>query len=162
MNDEVPSEEFATFQRHRQLCWIMALAGALPFIIPAAIGVVLGAGNPLTPSLLEVFRTYSVVILSFLGGIRWGHALVYQRDEKLRIANASMLISVVPALVAWGTVFLDNRASLAVLILAYAAQGAWDSLSANAGKLPNWFANLRMVLTFIVVACHLAIFAVAS
>jgi hypothetical protein len=161
MEDNASIDFSPAFLRHRQTCWILAVAGALPFIIPAVASIFLGAGNPLTGSLIEVFRSYSVVILSFLGGIRWGHVLIYQSEIHPKPANITLVMSVLPALIAWGTVFLGNKEALAILILAYAAQGAWDSLTANTGKLPGWFATLRIVLTMIAVACHMAVFAVA-
>jgi hypothetical protein len=166
MSDNFPADadseiQLNLFTQMQRLSWILTIAGVLPFAITALAAFAMGADNPLTVSVVEVFRTWSVVVLSFLGGIRWGHALVYHSDRIGKAALVSLVASVLPALFAWSTYFLADRQALVVLILAYAAQGAWDSLTAQTGNLPRWFASQRIILTLAVVACHMFIFMMA-
>lgn len=148
------------FARQKKFAWILGLSGLVPFVACALVLLILGMDNPLSEPVVSVFRAYSVVILSFLGGIRWGHALIRANDEISAHQISPLIGSVIPSLIAWMTVFFSNEPALAILLLAFCAQGAWDSLSANVAQLPKWFAPLRMVLTAIVAATHIIVFLV--
>ena len=133
----------------------LALAGFLPFAL-CALWLVLGnAAQPAWHQAFDVMRAYGISILSFLGGIRWGAAL--DSDKAGRI----FLHSVCPALAAWATIFMTPIFALAILAMAFAAQGAWDVIAAQNGSLPSWFGPIRIKLTFLVVASLLvAMFAI--
>jgi hypothetical protein len=124
--------------------------------------LVLGINNPLAEPAIVIFRNYSVVILSFLGGIRWGHALLRHHDERTEIDLRSILLSVVPSLIAWASMFFSTSPALGILLLAFCAQGAWDSFSSYFGLLPKWFTPVRMTLTLFVVICHIAVFLLSA
>lgn len=141
----------------RKWAWRLGLAGLLPFLACALVVVAFGADNALTSPAIEIFRYYSVVILSFLGGIRWGHAIRQDTGGSL-VEVMPLFWSVVPSLAGFATMFLEAEPAIGILLIAFCAQGAWDSFSANAGKLPAWFAPLRMVLTASVAAAHIAVF----
>jgi len=144
--------------RQRAFAWVLGLCGLIPFVACAIVLLALGTANPLAEPAVSIFRNYAVVILSFLGGIRWGHAILPTSDDITPAETWILVGSVISSLVAWASMFLDNINALGLLLLAFCAQGAWDSLSANSGKLPKWFAPLRIVLTTCVVACHIAVF----
>lgn len=133
----------------RRLAWTLALAGFLPFLLTAGGLLLLGKTNALHPVLADAFRTYGAVILSFLGGIRWGLAL-----NGKPVPAADLAFSVIPAIAAWISLFLAPAVSVAVLLLGFCAQGAWDSLSIHAGMAPAWFAKLRITLTLMVALAH--------
>ncbi len=156
--DDLDIRRLDKFARQKRLAWILGLGGLVPFIACAMVILVLGPQNPLTSPAVEIFRTYSVVILSFLGGIRWGHALLRVEDDITDPEAIVLVFSVIPSLVAWGTLFLNPTLAVGVLLVAFCAQGAWDSLSSNADKLPKWFAPLRMLLTLVVAAAHIIVF----
>lgn len=146
------------FERQRRLAWVLALCGLIPFALAAVGLVVLGAGNPLAGPLTDAFTTYGAVILSFLGGIRWGAAIRHGNpEEETAPDNMALVASVVPALAGWAALFLTGTASIALLLLAFCAQGAWDSLSASSDRLPAWMSSLRITLTLSVAACHIAV-----
>jgi Protein of unknown function (DUF3429) len=109
----------------------------------------MGKMHPLQAVLVDAFRTYGAIILSFLGGVRWGLAL---REQP--VPAKDLLFSVLPAIAAWFSLFLTAPASIAILLLGFCAQGAWDSLSMHAGKGPQWYAQLRITLTLIVALAH--------
>ena len=139
--------------------WYLALAGLVPFVFLALLLLVFGRENPLTSPVAEVFRAYSIVILSFLGGIRWGYSLAPADEETRPEPGWSLLLSVVPSLAGWVLFLPPVGLAIPLLLVAFCAQGAWDSFSAARGHLPAWFASLRIVLTIAVAACHLLAFA---
>ena len=148
----------ALFARQRRLVWILSLGGLIPFFACALVLLALGITNPVADPAIAIFRNYSVVILSFLGGIRWGHAILNSHDEDSNIQLGPISISVVPALIAWTTMFLSNAPALALLLLAYCLQGVWDSFSAHLDTLPKWFGTVRIVLTACVAVSHIIVF----
>ena len=131
----------------RRIAWMLALAGFIPFAVLAGGIAILPQHHPLSPTLSDAVRTYAAVILSFLGGIRWGMALTRTPPDGRDIA-----ISVAPSLAGWFALFFPPAASFGLLLLAVCAQGAWDSLSIHAGLGPRWFAKIRIVLTILVAA----------
>jgi Protein of unknown function (DUF3429) len=134
----------------------LALAGLAPFVLCVLTLLASAKGGDLWQMALGALRIYAIAVLSFLGGIRWGAAL--ERANPLRIFAASLL----PAVTGFATVFMPPVFALAVLVMAFAAQGAWDVMSALNGSLPGWFGELRMKLTLLVAGALLvALLAVA-
>lgn len=156
--------------------WALSLAGALPFVFASLFLLIADRDNVWFGWFVDVVRTYGAIILSFVGGIRWGAALQARprafaaRDDG---AGRTFALSVVPSLAAWIALAMEPVFGFAFLAAAFAAQGAWDGLSGPStfaraggaeapGRLPLWFVRLRTTITFIVVACLLlALFAVA-
>jgi hypothetical protein len=91
-----------------------------------------------------MLMNYGALILSFLGGIRWGAEL-----KRADGPDAAVLAcSVAPQLVAWcvtlAAPLIGLRLSLVTLIVAFAAQGLWDM---NAEAFPLWMTRLRATLS---------------
>ena len=129
--------------------WLLSLAGYLPFLV-LAIGMVLSGRNGVWFVLFaDAFKTWSAIILSFLGGIRWGMAL-----RETQVSVSRLIFSVAGAIAGWISLFLPDALCLMVLLVAYCGQGAWDSFSIHAGQAPAWFARLRITLTLLVAASH--------
>lgn len=126
---------------------LLGYAGVLPFLICA---INLFTEWPLfTGFALQVFVIYSAVILSFLGGIRWGLALQQQP-----LSTGALILSVMPSLVALSCLLLSTPLSqIIALTIAFTAQGLLDWRHAPAG-MPDWMISLRLRLTIIVLACH--------
>jgi uncharacterized membrane protein len=125
--------------------WLGGL-GLLPFL--AATGLfVFGPASLAGPAMLALLA-YATAILSFLGGARWGVEIARPMPRGL-VLTASIL----PALAAWALLIGSTRLAvawqLAGFILAFAAQGVWDTRAPN---LPPWYAPLRLMLTVVVVA----------
>ena len=121
----------------------MGLAGLIPFVAGAAA---LWADIPLLPPAtgLKLAIMYGAIILSFLGGIRWGTAIgPYDSGRQTLEFSASVLGS----LAGLAAVFLPAIPALALLIAGFLMQGLWDVMSVDAGRLPGWFGRLRMILT---------------
>lgn len=123
----------------------LALAGFAPFALCLLWLLGTEPSEPNWHVALLAMRAYSIAILSFLGGVRWGVA--FAEDHAAR----AFWHSVVPALLAWATIFMQPVLALAILAMSFAGQGAWDVLSAQSGTLPGWYGKIRMKLTFMVV-----------
>lgn len=128
---------------------IYGATGVLPFLAGLAIAV---AGR--TPEQqqfgLNLFVVYSAVILSFLGGIRWGVRLPAPDWRHLGL-------SVMPSLIAAGCLLLDRQHALPMLALAFAVVGLFDVTRGTHALWPAWFKRLRLHLTLAVVSLHLAL-----
>ena len=126
------------------LAWAYGLAGLLPFVGCAAADVAgLGPGQGAWRFAL---LGYSAVILSFLGGGRWGFALMSPRPSPL-----SMTVSMAPSIAAF--FLLLTREPFLKLALCAAAgchglQWLWDVRDPGA---PPGYAGLRSTLTAVAV-----------
>ena len=115
------------------------LLGLAPFwALPAAVAIWPGQSG-LT---VIVVAAYAALILSFLGGARWGMALLAPEPDPLAVA-----LAMVPTLVAWGLLIVLHAAQrlqlyglAAVLLLV----GLWDQSSPQAAA---WYQRLRLMLT---------------
>jgi hypothetical protein len=133
----------------------LGIAGLMPFIAAALLqwtpptgldsGWAAAAGS-----------AYGAVILSFLGGIRWGVAL---GPIAARQRQNDFALSVLPSLAGWTSLLLPALPGLALLVAGFLLQALWDALAADAGRLPQWFGRLRMILTTGAVASLIAILA---
>ncbi|WP_075995528.1 DUF3429 domain-containing protein [Salaquimonas pukyongi] len=146
----------------KYLAHVLGIAGLLPFAACAVLLLLLGRQNALAGPVIEIFTSYSMIVLSFLGGIRWGYALLPAQDGETPDHPMILAWSVLPAIVAWSTVFFSRPAALAILLIAYCVQGVWDSFSAHSGSLPRWIAPLRIMLTVAAAVCHAIVFLMAA
>lgn len=127
---------------YRRTALILTAAGAIPFLGFSVATATLEAPTNATAGLW--LQTYAAVILSFLGGIRWGVSLGEGPPD-----STTLLLSVLPALLGWVilpfAIILQPAAywylALAALFL---AQLAWDWSSAS---LPAWFKPMRLGAT---------------
>jgi hypothetical protein len=121
----------------------LGLAGLIPFAAGAAsLWVPLPA---LTPELgLRLVIAYGAIILSFLGGIRWGTAI---GPYDTRRQGLEFSASVLGSLAGLAAIFIPAVPALTLLIAGFLMQALWDVTSVEAGRLPSWFGKLRMLLT---------------
>jgi hypothetical protein len=131
---------------------LLGYSGVVPFALCAAVlawgspGWVVGAQNG--------FVMYSAVILSFIGGIRWGAAI-----SRGPARTAPLVFSVLPSL--WAVLFLwwpDPGITVVGLMAGFVVMGIADWVRPAQGA-PAWMRPLRARLTTAVVACHLAVVA---
>ncbi|MET0482067.1 MAG: DUF3429 domain-containing protein [Aestuariivirgaceae bacterium] len=129
----------------RAALWL-GVAGALPFWI-AALSFFTGIGMTEGQS-LAVALAYGGLMLSFLGGIRWGVALGAP-DERQRAR--AMIGGAMPVLAGLAAFFLAPPIGLSLIIIALFVQALADVMSADRGALPGWFGRLRALLTVLAV-----------
>jgi hypothetical protein len=120
----------------------LGLGGLLPFAF-ATLAVWAGWRSPSWPQPAFVLQAYGAVILSFLGGIRWGLAL---RMTESRRQSIALGISVLPSLAAWLALLLPPASGLFVLAVLFATAGVADLGIGNTGA-PPWFRRLRIILS---------------
>ncbi len=130
----------------------LGYAGVIPFAALALLSFLDFPPAGIDPR--HGFLVYSAVILSFLGGVRWG--AVASSDA---VAMQGLAASVLPSLWAWFVVWLAP-VGMAVWLMAvgYALMGIADWSRPPRGIAP-WMRRLRMRLTLAVIACHLVLIA---
>ncbi|GAB2493286.1 DUF3429 domain-containing protein [Arenimonas alkanexedens] len=123
---------------------VLGWAGVVPFLLLAGLVFVPAFRLPA----LDAFMAYSAVILSFLGGVRWGRALA---------AGAGLgqyVRAVLPGLWAWAAwLLLGPAPALTALAAGFVLVGAWDARG-DALPAPASFRRLRLGLGLAVVGCH--------
>jgi hypothetical protein len=141
-----------------------ALATRIGFagLVPLAVLTIWLAGIPVDhvwrDMTIRLLTAYSAIVLTFLGGTRWGAALAAGHPRTAR----DIALGVLPALLGWIVLFIPPQYGFVLLAVAFAAQGAWDTLAGQAGTLPPWFARLRMQLTAIAVVAMIVAFAATA
>lgn len=118
-------------------------AGTIPFVA-GAVGPMVIPDIGIAAFLALATSVYSALVLSFLGGIRWGMAMgpLYGSER-----SQGFILSVVPPAAGWMALMLPQFEGLAVLIAAYLLQAWLDIRAVGQGRAPVWFAPLRIRLT---------------
>ena len=169
----------------RSAAWGLTLSGIIPFVglaLLAAFGrhVADWIGQPALGLQLGwwaalALALYAAVILSFLGGIRFGMGVAASADGGYGPAWArrDLAISVLPSLAGWALAIAATlglfsgftiiaAGALAGLAFCIVLQWLWDRAAAG-GPAPHWFGPLRTGVTLIVVpALLLGAWATAS
>jgi Protein of unknown function (DUF3429) len=129
--------------------WLGGL-GALPFIALS------GAGALLRPSLGDgpqiALLAYGAVILSFLGGVHWGAAIVSRDEQTGRALPLRLIISVMPSLAGSVALLFPRAAGLVVLAVSFMAMLWVDLRATRLGVTPRWYPKIRIPLTLLVCA----------
>lgn len=121
----------------------LGLAGLIPFVAGAvAVWVSLPLLTPERGHQLVV--SYGAIILSFLGGIRWGTAIGLVSVRRQAFEFPASVLGSLAALIA---LFAPPIPALTLLITGFLMQALWDVTSVESGRLPLWFGKLRMLLT---------------
>ena len=119
------------------------LLGLIPFLAAPAVALIWPAWAGLAALLQGL---YAALILSFLGGARWGLAI-----SRPAVSPLTISLSMAPTLAAFAIVALLGHAprlALWSLALALTLHWTWD---ARARGVPSWFARLRTILTIVAV-----------
>lgn len=122
---------------------VLGISGLIPFVsFPALMFM----SNVYMPDMAMAQATYGAVILSFLGGIRWGTCISYNSIIKPDWNNLGL--AVLPSLVGWSALQLSCPASTMVLAGSFAYLAYHDM--SYPPYLP-WFKALQLLLTGIAV-----------
>ncbi len=122
----------------------LTLAGLIPFVAGAALMWAPDIGPVQQAQAALCLLVYGAVILSFLGGVRWGAEINAQGGGHPRAPLVTL--SVLGALAAWGLVLWSVLGGLgwpvfAAAAAAHVAHGVWD---ADGAGLPFWYRRLRV------------------
>jgi hypothetical protein len=143
---------------------LLGLGGLIPFLYGALIihfpESLIASATAVFPSDFNSVQfgpwalgAYGAVILSFLGGVRWGCLL--NQPERLQ-QWTPLVMSVVPSLIAWPALLLTPRLMMCLLIAGFVIQYMLDVNGVARGQLPVWFGRLRLLLTSIAIICLIA------
>ena len=128
---------------------LLGCGGLLPFL---ATPIALGTGRIEGELVFNAFGAYSAVILSFLGGIRWGQGVGLNKSRARELT-----ISVAPSLWAWISILIPSPGlSTIMLMIGFGTMGFLDRYYPSPAS-PAWMSNLRTLLSIIVVGCHGAV-----
>jgi uncharacterized membrane protein len=94
--------------------------------------------------------TYGAVILSFVGALHWGFAMVHPATSG-KSAPSLYVWSVVPSLMGWVAVLVTPALGVGLLVAGFLAHYRQDLRLARLLPLPHWYLPLRLQLT--AVAC---------
>jgi hypothetical protein len=122
--------------RARLTAWTLTLAGLIPFVGCAALVLLTPDGARVW---IEPLTVYGAIILSFLGGARWGRTMAGPEPDWLQL-----VLSNLPAVAAWLTFLptVPDGFQLLVMIFGLIAMLYWDLRTA-----PVWYRNLRLTAT---------------
>ena len=122
--------------------------GLIPFVVGAVTALL---SQELVSLAFQAFVLYSIAILSFMGGVHWGLALITGTRQSTRL-----LISVVPVVAAWiCLIALPAPLTLAVLGGGFIAQWFIDRPILAELPIPSWYLEMRPRLAYVVAGCHL-------
>lgn len=118
---------------------VYGLLGLIPFVAPPLISLVTPAHGGI---LGLVSLIYGALILSFLGGARWGQE-VARSEPRAGVITLAML----PTLAGFGLLLatsIDRPAQLLAMAMLLGLHFFWD---AGSQGLPGWYPRLRLILT---------------
>ena len=131
------------------LAWL-GYGGLLPFAA-GAFAVVTQQGEWALPALIA----YGACILSFLGAVHWGWVLGpagVAAKPGLPVAR-TLVLGVVPSLVAWVALLLPAEQGLGLLIIGLASWSRYEKRVLGVTVVGTTYMALREQLTFGAVAC---------
>ena len=133
--------------QNKKLSHALGYAGLLPFFL-----LMLGVWFA-DPSWLSDFLrgqlAYGIVILSFLGGLHWGAAMLAEALSLIDTKKA-LVWGVTPSLIAWGATFFRGF-GFAVLMAGFVTAFWADKRLFPRYGMPPWLISLRGRLTVAVV-----------
>ena len=126
---------------------ILGLAGLLPFWAPVLIArLSVNAGRSPAAEAL-IWTLYAGLILSFLGGVRWGAEINRNNPPRTGVLTASILPSIAALIAGIAHWAGSPIAGWLLLAISLTAMLFWDRLSIREGELPDWYDGLRLILT---------------
>lgn len=127
---------------------IASLAGLFPFLAGFLATLFPGLW-PFEPALIErMVIGYGALILSFLGGVRWGLRLQGGAGSDL-----TFVMGILGSALGLITLLVPYTIGLLMLTIGFGLHGLWD---AQSGGVPQFYARLRAMMTWIVCAILLA------
>lgn len=152
------SEAAAADSTDARMARALGFVGLMPFVVLSVWLFAIAPDHEWRSGTIRLLLTYGAVILSFLGGSRWGLALSQPRATE----RVDYLLAVLPPLIGWLDLMLPVPYCFAVLAVAFAAQGASDTLAVHRHRAPRWYGRLRTLLTVLVVATMILAFVATS
>ena len=128
---------------------ILGFMGLLPFVSMACIAVI--QSPEVDRRVINTLLVYGALILSFLGGVRWGIAI---NDTSSLPLLGPLFVSVIPSLVAWVACLVTEETGLFILTVGFCLMLHADHKLPGA---PDWYLRLRIPLSLAVVVSLLTV-----
>ncbi|WP_136256320.1 DUF3429 family protein [Metallibacterium scheffleri] len=134
-----------------RMAWTLSLAGLLPLL-----AALIYAASPTTHWMAGaiVFELYAALVLSFVGGMRWGRALALNEDA------ARLIEAVIPGLLGFAALLLVPVWIPLAVAMTGMGFAVWLRRDAGDTAWPSAFRRLRVVISLAVLGLHLALAAV--
>ncbi|MEO5693386.1 MAG: DUF3429 domain-containing protein [Usitatibacter sp.] len=132
----------------RRVVWIFAITGVV--ILAGLTAMLLNGQSHIRVPAIAALVTFAAIVLSYLGGIEAGIAL---REEagNARSRTLALGLSAVPALAAWGILWLPStQYQLGAALALFIAVWSSDLWLARQGLIPSWFVDMRTAVTLAV------------
>ncbi len=136
-----------TLATQQRLARQLGYAGLIPFLLMMT-GVWFAEASWIG-DFVKGQLAYGIVILSFLGGIHWGAALLCPELPEKEMKKA-LCWGVTPSVIAWSATLFAG-VGFAVLMAGFIAAYYVDRQLYPAYALPDWMLTLRRKLTIVVV-----------
>jgi len=140
--------ETAPAARPRVVAWL-GYGGLIPFL---ALAVLTCIDRERTALWHACLRAYGAVILSFVGALHWGFAMLLEELAPPQ-RDALFAWSVTPALAAFLALVVHSVLGDALLVGGFLAHYWRDQRLAAAAALPGWYLPLRLRLSAVAVLC---------
>ena len=95
---------------------------------------------------------YGAVILSFVGALHWGFAMVLEGISS-RQRNALLAWSVVPSLIAFVALIVHPIVGDILLVIGFLMHVWQDRRLSASANLPAWYVPLRLRLSAVAIVC---------
>jgi hypothetical protein len=132
---------------NKKLAHKIGFLGLIPFCLLSLLCWVVHSGW--LPYFIRAQLYYGIAILSFLGGLHWGVAMMAKNVAPEDIRRA-LLWGVIPTIFAWCSM-VNVGLAFAVQIVGFVVLYKVDKKMYAIYDLPEWFATLRYKLTRVVV-----------
>jgi hypothetical protein len=142
----------------KQLATRLGFAGLIPFVFLSVACWVVHPGW--LGYFIKAQLFYGIAILSFLGGLHWGVALML-KDRPAGEIKRALLWGVMPSIFAWCSM-IDVGIGFLVQMIGFVAAYQVDKRLYAHYELPDWFLVLRLQLTRIVVVSQALTFLAAN
>jgi hypothetical protein len=120
---------------------IISYARVVPFI---AMALIVAFASPGVDGVLRGEIGYGAVLLSFLGGARWGAAL---KTGGNGIAFGPLTLLTLPTFFSWAVLLMAPAVALAALMAGFLLVTMADRADARQGLVPAWRSGLDLPLT---------------
>ncbi|MCU6435151.1 DUF3429 domain-containing protein [Undibacterium sp. Jales W-56] len=143
---------------NKQLVNKLGFSGLIPFVLLSLACWIVH------PDWLGYFikaqLSYGIIILSFLGGLHWGVALM-SHDRDTADTRKALLWGVIPTMIAWCSM-VNMAIGFLVQMIGFAVAYQVDKRLYLSYELPDWFIILRRRLTVVVVTALALTFVAAN
>ncbi len=145
---EFTMKETAHTARPRIVTWL-GYGGLVPFL---ALPVLTFVDRERGMFWHATLRAYGAVILSFVGALHWGFATVLGNITPSQ-RNAMFAWSVVPCLMAWGSLLAHSVLGDLLLVSGFLVHYGQEGRLTSIVTLPAWYLPLRLRLSAVAIMC---------